>query len=133
MPSIAFLISRIMAYYYFTLQEFTAFKLYLFIRFSLIASFNQNGKLWFTVLFVNKIVGDGVLDVPHNLCIPSGSSVRVMLACGFSLSPTESKMRTFPTISNFKCYTIVGAIHESPAQIVIVFGRFVNRPYDFIC
>ena len=25
---------------------------------------------------------------------------------------------------------MVGAIHESPAQIVIVFGRFVNRPYN---
>ena len=33
-------------------------------------------KLLFIEEFANKIVGDGVLDVPHNLCISNRSSGR---------------------------------------------------------
>ena len=40
--------------------------------------------------------------------------------------------RPVPTISNFKCYTIVGAIHESPENNNNLCGRFVNRPYRLI-
>ena len=30
-------------------------------------------------------------------------------------------------MEHYKC--VVGAIHESPAKVVNVYGRFVNRPY----